>query len=80
MVTGVALNILITNNGLPVELMVLIYLTMMVTRGNGFQKKVLMFAGKRRRGKVFFLPEGKGILGNYLISIKFILQSHPIQF
>lgn len=64
MVIEVALNILIKSNGLPAELMVLIYLTMTDKRGNGFQKKALMFAEKQKMERVFFLQEGKGELGN----------------
>jgi len=54
MAIEVALNILIKSNGSPAELMVLTFLTMTGTRGNGFQKKALMFAEKRKMERAFF--------------------------
>ena len=44
--------------------MALIYLTMTVIRGNGYHKKALMFAGKQKKGKVFFLREVQGVLAS----------------
>ena len=64
MATEVVLNIYKKTNGLPAGSMALIYLTMTATRGNGFQKKALMLAGKLRKVRVFFLQVEMERLGN----------------
>jgi hypothetical protein len=54
MVTEVVWNILISSDGFPVDLMGLIFPMMMAIPGNGFQHKVFMCAGRRRKARVFF--------------------------